>query len=149
VPVGREAGVVLRRHSRAVAIAGFGLLIIAALILRLSPLWPGPGLPAGATRLQIQTAPPHLVPTMGCRLALLSPARVATDGDHLILVSPTTGEPAGPVVWPSGWSAWRRDDRAELVTRDGEVVAREGELTPGFAGGVDDDGAFHVCIEFT
>jgi hypothetical protein len=85
---------------------------------------------------------------MGCALALLKPARIATDGDRLILVSPETGAQGGRVVWPSGWAAWRRDGRAELVTRDGEVVAREGELTPGFAGGVDDDGAIHVCIEF-
>jgi hypothetical protein len=49
-------------------------------------------------------------------------------------------------VWPSGWAAWRLDGRAELVTREGAVVGREGELSEGFGGGTGDDDAFHVCI---
>jgi hypothetical protein len=138
---------VLRRHARAIASLVLGVAVTVALVARFSPLWPGPPVPDGATRLQIATEAPHLIPTMGCALALLSPARVATDGDRLVLVSPETGRQQIAVVWPSGWTAWRRDGRAELVTRDGVVVAREGELTPGYAGGVGLDDAFHVCIE--
>ena len=137
----------LRRHARAIAFFVLGFVVVVALAVRFGPLWPDPAVPDGATRLEIATEAPHLIPTMGCALALLTPARVATDGDRLVLVSPETGQQQIAVVWPSGWTAWRRDGRAELVTRDGAVVAREGELTPGYAGGVGLDDAFHVCIE--
>ena len=86
------------------------------------------------------------MPTLGCNTALLLPVRVATSGDDLIVISEATGETV-PVVWPSGWAAWRLHGRAELVDRDGSVIAREGEVIEdrfGGAGGV--DGAFHVCL---
>ena len=135
-----------RRRGPVIALLLLGVAVVAVLIVRISPLWPGPITPADATPLRIATEAPHLIPTMGCALALLAPARIATDGDRLVLVSPETGQRIA-VVWPSGWTAWRRDGRAELVTRDGQVVAREGELTPGYAGGIGLDDAFHVCIE--
>ncbi len=135
----------LRRHVRLLAILAGTVLLVAAATFRLSPLWPGPGLPPGATRLHIETAPPHLVPTLACNTALLAPARVASAGDALVLVSPATNETIA-VVWPSGWAAWRLDGRAELVTRDGAIVGREGDTIGGFGGGVGDDDAFHVCI---
>ena len=50
------------------------------------------------------------------------------------------------MVWPAGWRAWRLDGQAVLVGRDGTVIGREGDVLPGYAGGVTDDGAFHVCI---
>ena len=136
---------VLRRHVRLVAILAGSILLLAAATFRFSPLWPGPALPPSATRLHIVTAPPHLVPTLGCNTALLAPARVATAGDELVLVSEWDGQPV-KVVWPSGWAAWRLNGRAELVTRDGAIVGREGETIDGFGGGTDVDNAFHVCI---
>ncbi len=135
----------LRRHVRLLAILAGTVLLLAGATFRLSPLWPGPGLPPGATRLHIETASPALVPTVACRTALLAPARVATAGDDLILVSPATNNPI-KVVWPSGWAAWRLDGKAQLVTRDGAIVGREGDVIEGFGGGVDEDDAFHVCI---
>ena len=130
-----------RRTVLAVAI----LAVVAAGAFRLSPLWPGPSLPPGATRLHIATAAPHLVPNLGCPTALLGPARVATEHDDLIVLSVQTSEPVR-VVWPSGWAAWLLAGRAELVDRDGSVIAREGEVIPArFGGGVGADGAFHVC----
>lgn len=119
------------------------LLLVAG--LRLSPLWPAPSLPQGATRLALATEPAHLVPTMGCRLALLLPGRVAVAGDTLVLVPEAGGDPIN-VVWPTGWVAWRQAGRAELVSRDGTVVGREGDIIAGFAGGVGTDDAFHVCV---
>jgi hypothetical protein len=121
------------------------VLLLALGLLRLSPLWPPPSLPSGATPLGLATEPAHLVPTFGCPTALLVPARIAVAGDTLVLVPEAGGDPI-PVVWPSGWVAWRLDGRAELVDHDGHVVGREGEVVGGFGGGSGTDDAFHVCV---
>jgi hypothetical protein len=136
---------VRRRKRLIIAIVVAGVVLLAAAAFRLSPMWPGPGLPAGATRLHITTQAPHLVPAMGCATALLGPVRFTTVGDDLIFLSVDTGEPV-QVVWPSGWVAWRLDGRGELYRRDGSIVAREGDVIEDrFGGGTGDDGAFHVC----
>lgn len=125
-----------------------GVLVVVLLgvaALKLSPMGPGPDLPAGATRLHIATEAPHLLPTFGCETALLGPARVASDADNLILVTESSGK-AVVVVWPSGWAAWRIGGQAELVGRDGSVVAHEGDVLSDLGGGVGIDNAFHVCI---
>ncbi|GAC1673117.1 MAG: hypothetical protein NVS9B8_15820 [Candidatus Limnocylindrales bacterium] len=135
----------LRRHRRLIAGLAVVLLLLAAALLRLSPMGPGPALPQGATSLGLSTEPAHLVPTMGCRAALLAPARVAVSGNELVLVPESGGQPI-KVVWPTGWVAWRLARRAELVSRDGMVVGREGDIVAGFGGGVGNDDAFHVCV---
>jgi len=133
------------RRRKPLVIATLAVIVLAAAVFRLSPLWPGPALPAGATRLQINTEPAHLIPAAGCPTALLAPVRVATDNDDLVVVSIETGEPV-KVVWPSGWAAWRVGGRAELVDRDGSVIGREGEVMHDrFGGGEGADGAFRVC----
>jgi len=135
----------LRRHPRAVAGIAVVLLLLAVGLARLSPMWPGPSLPAEATALALATEPAHLLPTMGCPTALLAPARVAVAGDALVLVAEAGGDPI-KVVWPTGWAAWRLGVRAELVSHDGTVVGREGEVISGYGGGVGTDDAFHVCV---
>ena len=135
----------LRRHPRAVAGIAVVLLLLAVGLARLSPMWPGPSLPAEATALALATEPAHLLPTMGCPTALLAPARVAVAGDALVLVAEAGGDPI-KVVWPTGWAAWRLGGRAELVSHDGTVVGREGEVISGYGGGVGTDDAFHVCV---
>ena len=136
---------VLRRHRRLVAGLVVGLLLLVVGLLRFSPMWPGPSLPPGATPLALATAPAHLMPTMGCSTAALKPARVAVAGDELVLVPELGGKPI-KVVWPTGWVAWRLAGRAELVSHDGTVVGREGDIVEGFGGGVGTDDAFHVCV---
>jgi hypothetical protein len=134
----------LRRHARAVAAIAVVLLLVGVGLARLSPMWPGPSLPAGATPLALATEPAHLLPAMGCATALLAPARVAVAGDSLVLVPEAGGDPI-KVVWPSGWAAWRIGGSAELVSHDGAVVGREGDVVSGFGGGTGSDDAFHVC----
>lgn len=134
----------LRRHLRAVAVIAVVVALLAVGLARLSPMWPGPSLPAGATTLALATEPAHLLPTMACPTALLAPARIAVTADALVLVPEAGGAPI-KVVWPTGWAAWRLGGRAELVSRDGAVVGREGEVVSGFGGGLGTDDAFHVC----
>jgi hypothetical protein len=127
------------------AVMAVAVVLFAVAALRISPLWSGPALPAGATRLTLTTAAPHLVPAMGCALALLAPVRVATSADDLIVVSVESGETV-KVIWPSGWAAWRLDGQAELVDRNGTVVAREGDVIHDrFGGGTGNDDGFNVC----
>lgn len=140
-----HARAVLRRHRRVVAGIAIVLLLGAAGLARLSPMWPGPSLPAGATPLTLATETGHLLPTTGCPLASLGPARIAVADGALVLVPESGGDPIA-VVWPTGWAAWRLDGRAELVSHDGTVVGREGDVISGFAGGVGLDDAFHVCV---
>jgi hypothetical protein len=119
--------------------------LLAGLVVRCSPLYPGPALPAGASRLALATAPAHLIPALGCTTALLAPARIAVVGNELLL-APEGGGPPRRVVWPSGWAAWRLEGRAELVSRDGQLIGSEGDLVSGFGGGVGTDNLFHVCV---
>lgn len=121
------------------------LLLLVVGLLRLSPMLPCPSLPQGATPLALATEPAHLVPTMGCQTAALAPARVAVAGDALVLVPESGGDPI-KVVWPTGWVAGRLAGRAELISRDGTVVGREGDIVEGFGGGVGADDAFHACV---
>ncbi len=135
----------LRRHRRIFAGLAVVVLLLALGLARLSPMWPGPSLPQGATPLALATEPAHLLPTMGCPLALLAPARVAVADNALVLVPEAGGDPI-KVVWPTGWVARRLAGRAELVSRDGTVIGREGDIVSGFGGGVGTDDVFHVCV---
>jgi hypothetical protein len=129
-----------RRVLSAIAVAGALLLAIGA--LRLAPLFTGPALPAGATRLHIATQPPNL--SLGCAAAALAPARVSTSGDELVLVSVASGQPVR-VVWPAGFAAWRIEGRALVADPWGSVVGREGNVLDSLGGGLGSEDAFYIC----
>ena len=139
-----------RRKPLAIATLSVVTFLLVAAAARFTPLWPGPALPAGATPMHIETASPHLMPIFDCPAGILPPVRVATFYDDLILTAVGTDDPV-PVVWPSGWAAWRLDGKAELVSREGTVVAREGDVVDTFRGNVGTEmeigvRVFHVCV---
>jgi hypothetical protein len=119
-----------------------GLVILVGILLTLVPLWTGPAMPPGATRLHIDTAAPG--PTFGCPAALLIPVRIESTADDLVLVSVATGQPVR-VVWPGGFAAWRVNGRAEVGGPYGGVVGVEGDVLDSLGGGETGDGAFGIC----
>ena len=131
-----------RRRKVLIAIAAVGVIVLGAVALRVLPLFTGPALPAGATRLHIITERPNL--SFGCASALLSPVRVATSGDDLILVSVESGDTVR-VVWPSGFAAWRVGGRSVLADPWGSVVGTDGDVLDSLGGGAGDDDGFHIC----
>ena len=125
-----------------IAITAAGAIVLGASALRVLPLFTGPALPAGATRLHITTQRPNL--TLSCMAALLAPVRVATSGDELILVSVASGDTMR-VVWPSGFAAWRVGGRSVVADPWGNVVGRDGDVLDSLGGGLGVDDAFLIC----
>ena len=131
-----------RRRKVLIAIAAVGVIVLGAVALRVLPVFTGPALPEGATRLNVITERPHL--SFGCASALLSPVRITTSGDELILVAVESGNTV-QVVWPSGFAAWRVGGRSVLADPWGSVVGRDGDVLDSLGGGSSDDDAFHIC----
>jgi len=130
------------RRKLLIWIAAIGVVVLVVVAWRILPLFTGTAMPAGATRLQIATERPN--PILGCATALLSPARVATSGDELVLVTVESGQPVS-VVWPAGFSAWRLGGRAIVADPWGSIVGREGDVLDSLSGGLGLDDAFHIC----
>jgi hypothetical protein len=128
-----------RRRKVLTAIVAVVLITVGAAGLRLLPIVTGPALPAGATRLGIVTEQPNI--TLGCATALMSPVRVATSGDNIVLVTVESGDTV-EAVWPSGFAAWRANGQAVIADPWGSIVGREGDILDSLGGG---GSPFHIC----
>jgi len=133
--------VVFRLRTAVITIMAAACVILAAAGLSLVPLWTGPALPPGAARLHITT---DSAPRFACMAALLVPVRIVSTDAELILVSVASDEPV-PVVWPSGYAAWRIGGRAVLAGPYGDVIGWEGDELDSLGGGVGADDVIHVC----
>lgn len=108
------------------------MVTLAAVVWRVLPVFTGPVLPAGATRLEIATEPPNF--NTGCAAAALGPVRVATLGAKLVLVGVASDETI-EVVWPAGFAAWRVSGRAVVADPWGNVVAQDEDVLDNLGGG--------------
>ena len=117
-------------------------IAIGALLVAMRVVAPAPPETRTGDIIAVPTAPRP--DGEGCRLALLA---------GILVVHPVWGVAVGGegepelVFWPNGWSAQRTDDGANLIDRQGRVVAQTGDQVRA-AGGLATFGGregFAVC----
>ena len=128
-----------------------GLLLAVALVAGVAVLVLAPdrtaSLPTTAVPLTARTQQWKLWPlSFGCGMAALTPIRVERDGVSMVFVDAASGNRL-QVVWPSGFSARLLNGRSQLVSPDGSVLARDGDVISGLASGAADNGDLLICLD--
>jgi hypothetical protein len=72
----------------------------------------------------------------------IAAAKVGHSGSTAIFTDPSTGQTEN-VVWPQGFSTTVLDGRAQLTSRNGQVIGNEGDVLTLGGGAI--RGAFAVC----
>lgn len=109
-----------------------------------------PDVPDDAARLELLTVPtaerdPIMGPFGTCPSTGLEPVRMGLAGEAVAFVAVEGGDVVA-VRWPVGFSARLTDEGAVLVSPQGRVVAREGDVLAGLKGAPGEGGAFDVCF---
>ena len=129
---------------------GVGLLVAVLVVAGLAVVLLGPSqpavLPSGAAPLTLRTQPWRLLPSFGCPLALLTPIRVERDGVAMVFADEASDSRV-QAVWPNGYSARLLNGRAELISPDGSVLARDGDVISNLTAGAADNGDYLVCLD--
>lgn len=80
-----------------------------------------------------------------CPLGLLPPVKMVHEGQAVVFDG-LDGGVRVPVVFPMGFQAWSVAGRALLVTPEGYVLAREGDVLVRLGGSAADNGDLIVCF---
>jgi hypothetical protein len=113
------------------------VLISAAFVVACAsdPVTPSAG---DVTQINLTTESRHFD---ACDDALLAPVRFTRNGDEIVFLLTTTGQPIG-VVWPIGFTAWLASDKAQILDPAGVTIAREGDVLDNLGGS---GNPFHAC----
>jgi hypothetical protein len=127
-----------------------GLFVVVGLVASVAVFVLGPyqpaSLPTGAAPVTLRTQPWRLWPSFGCPMALLAPIRVERDGVSMVFAD-EAGDSRVQAVWPNGYSARLLNGRSELISPDGSVLARDGDVISGLASGAADNGDLLICLD--
>lgn len=133
---------------RIAATTALSSLLVLALIGVLGMARKPAPIPDGATSLALRTQPPAwrlpFVPHV-CPLAGLLPVRLVRDGGSLAFDVVEGGQRVS-IVFPYGFAGRLVSGRAELVSPEGLVLAREGDVLSELGGSSADTGDFLVCF---
>lgn len=104
--------------------------------------------PTGASPLGLRTYPfPFAFPwePRACALGLFAAVEVVRDGDEVAFEFVESGARA-PILFPDGFAAWSVGGIAVLVSPEGYVLAREGDVLDGLGGAAGENGDLRVCF---
>lgn len=76
---------------------------------------------------------------------LLPPVKMVHEGQTVVFDG-VDGSGRVPVVFPTGFQAWSVAGSALLVTPEGYVLAREGDVLVRLGGSAAEDGDLNVCF---
>ena len=136
----------MTRRRSVIALIALAIGVVGVVIAALTTALPRA--PDDATLLTLRTYPTRLELPWAPRSCALGGSRlvkVVQDDGALVFDYVDSGVRA-PVVFPSNFQAWSIGGSAVLVSPEGYVLAREGEVLDGLGGSYRQNGDFYVCF---